>query len=96
VRRLILLAAVVAVLLAACGKSVIKADGAEKSVVEVVSSKTSFTPKDVKCPSGVEAKKGGTFDCTFTGPDAKYVAHMRIQSVKGSRVNFAIQTEPAK
>lgn len=80
---------------AGCGKSVIKADGAAKSVVQIVSKQTGFTPTDVKCPSGVDAKAGKTFDCHFTGPENKrYVANMRVTAVKGSRVNFYVQTHP--
>jgi hypothetical protein len=45
------------------------------------------------CPDGVEAKVGGTFDCSFTGPEGPYVAHMRITDVEGARVVFAIRTE---
>jgi hypothetical protein len=45
------------------------------------------------CPYGVEAKVGGTFDCSFTGPEGPYVAHMRITDVEGARVVFAIRTE---
>jgi hypothetical protein len=41
----------------------------------------------------VPAKAGRRFECHFTGPDGKYVAYMLITSVKGTRVNFRIQTE---
>ena len=83
-------------LLAACGTSTIKAPGAERSVAEVVSRQTGFRPADVSCPSGVEAKVGGTFDCRFTGPEGRpYVAHMRILEVEGERVRFQISSQPA-
>lgn len=45
------------------------------------------------CPDGVEAKVGGTFNCSFTGPEGPFVAHMRITDVEGARVVFAIRTE---
>ena len=80
--------------LAAC-TSTIKPDGAAKSVVDLVSSKTSFKPTDVTCPSGVEAKVGGEFDCHFTGPQGTpYTAHMKITKVDGENVEFDIQTKP--
>ena len=78
--------------LAACG-STIKPEGAAQSVVDLVSEKTDFKPDDVKCPDGIEAKVGVTFDCKFTGPDGDYVAHMKILEVKGDTVQFDIKTE---
>ena len=83
------------VALAGCGsKKTIRPEGAAKTVVDVVSSQTSFHPDDVKCPSGVEAKVGGTFDCHFTGPEGPYVAHMRIKEVEGEKVLFDVRTHP--
>jgi hypothetical protein len=87
----------VAVVLAGCGTSTIKAGGAEKSVVDVVSRQTGFHPTDVKCPSGVAAKAGRTFECHFTGPGGqRYTAFMKILSVKGSRVDFFVSTRPSR
>jgi hypothetical protein len=86
---------VAAVANAGCGEKVIKPDGAAKVVVNVVSAQTPFTPKDVKCPSGQEAKVGVTFDCHFTGPEGPYVAHMRVVSVKGESVRFQVDTARA-
>ncbi len=89
-------ALVASVALAACGTATIKTDGAEKSVTDVVARQTGFHPKDVKCPSGVEAKAGKTFDCHFTGPEPKpYVAHMRVTAVNGEKVTFFVSTAPA-
>ena len=86
-----------AVVLAACGTSTIKPNGAEKAVVDVVSRQTGFHPTDVRCPSGVAAKVGGTFECHFTGPGGQpYTASMRIASVKGTRVDFFVSTRPAQ
>jgi hypothetical protein len=85
-----------AVLLADCGKKTVKPDGAEQSVADVVTRQTGFGPTDVKCPSGVEAKVGNTFDCHFTGPETKrYVAHVRITEVQGQRVVFFVTTLPS-
>lgn len=85
-----------AILLAGCGKATIKPAGAAKSVVDVIARDTGFRPTDVKCPSGVEAKVGKTFDCHFTGPEPKpYVAHMRITEVKGERVVFFVDSHPS-
>ncbi len=84
-------------LLAACGgKDTIKPEGAEKVVVNVVSSQTGFKPTDVRCPSGVEAKVGGTFDCHFTGPEGPYTAAMRIREVEGERVLFYVRSRPTR
>jgi hypothetical protein len=82
--------------LTACGSSTIKPDGAAQSVVDLVSEKTDFKPTDVKCPDGVEAKVGGVFDCTFTGPDGDYLAHMKIDKIDGEQVLFDINTELKK
>ena len=49
-------------------------------------------PTDVTCPSGIEAKVGGEFDCHFTGPDGKYTAHLKILSVDGTRVEYDVTT----
>ena len=81
------------VALPACGEKTIKPEGAEKSVVDVVSGQTGFRPTDVSCPSDVEAKVGVTFDCRFTGPEGPYVAHMRVTKVDGDDVFFQIDTE---
>ncbi len=85
---------VLALQLSACG-STIKPDGAAKSVTDMVTSQTGFHPTDVKCPSGVDAKVGGEFDCTFTGPEGPYKAHMKITSVDGEKVGFDIKTSRA-
>ncbi|MDG5485800.1 DUF4333 domain-containing protein [Mycolicibacterium gadium] len=84
-----------AVVIAGCG-STIKPDGAAQSVVDLVKKQTGFEPKDVKCPEGVEAKVGGTFECKFTGPEAaEYTADMRITKVEGDDVEFYIETHPS-
>lgn len=77
--------------LTAC-TSTIKPDGAAQSVTDMVTDKTGFHPTDVKCPSGVDAKVGGEFDCTFTGPEGPYKAHLKITSVDGEKVGFDIKT----
>jgi hypothetical protein len=84
-----------AILVTGCGMNTIKPQGAELSVANVVAQQTGFRPTDVKCPSGVEAKVGKTFDCHFTGPEPKpYVAHVRILMVQGKRVDFFVNTRP--
>ena len=82
-------------LLVACGQSTIKPDGAEKSVVDVVSTQTGFRPTDVRCPSDVEARVGVTFDCHFTGPEGPYTAHVRVTRVQGERVLFFVRSRPS-
>ena len=85
----------VAVLVTGCG-STIKPEGAAKSVVDLVKKQTGFTPTDVKCPEGVEAKVGTKFECKFTGPEAtEYTADMRITKVEGDDVEVYIETRPS-
>jgi hypothetical protein len=85
-----------AAVLTACGKTTVKAESAEDSVVEVVSKQTGFTPDDVSCPDDVEAKEGNTFDCSFTGPDGPYTANVEIRQVDGEDVLFHIETRLTK
>jgi uncharacterized lipoprotein len=90
-----LLAVLSVVFLSACG-SEINPDGAAKSVVDVVSSQTKFKPKDVTCPSGVNAEVGTQFDCNFTGPEGKeYTAHMKVTKVEGDNVEFYVESKPS-
>jgi hypothetical protein len=44
-----------------CGETTVVPERAERSVVDVVSRETGFRPKDVRCPSDVEAEVGRTF-----------------------------------
>ncbi|MEZ0049660.1 hypothetical protein ABIA30_000650 [Mycobacterium sp. MAA66] len=90
--------AVAALQLTGCSTgATIKPDGAAQAVVNLVSQKTKFTPTDVQCPSGIAAKPGGAFDCTFTGPrGVAYLAHMKISKVDGEKAVFDINTEPVK
>ena len=94
-RALLILAVVSALLLSGCG-SKINPDGAAKSVVDVVSKQTKFKPKDVTCPSGVDAEVGTEFDCKFTGPEGKeYTAHMKVTKVEGDNVEFYVESRPS-
>jgi hypothetical protein len=86
----------VAALLAACGQSVIKPSATEKYVSGLVFGQTGFRPVDVRCPSGVPAKAGGTLTCHFTGPEGPYTAYLRIVKVEGNRVAFTGHTQPSK
>lgn len=93
--RISLLILCLAILAVGCGESTVRPEGAERSVVKVVSRETGFHPTDVRCPSGVEAKEGGTFDCRLSGPKGEpYVAHMRILAVEGEKVVFHVTTRP--
>jgi hypothetical protein len=80
--------------LSGCGK-VIDADSAQKSVTDFVAQNTEFTPNDVTCPAGTDAKVGVEFDCTFTGPDGNYLAHLKVTKVDGSAVLYDIETKLA-
>jgi hypothetical protein len=82
----------VAVLLTGCGKSTIRPEATARTVTDFVFQHTRFRPTDVRCPSGVPAKVGSTFDCHFTGPDGPYVAHVLITSVNGERATDYIVT----
>ena len=83
---------VAALQLTGCSKTV-KPEGAAQSVVDVVSRQTGFKPNDVHCPSGLSAKVGREFDCSFTGPEGAYVAHVRITKVDGDEVDFDVKTQ---
>jgi hypothetical protein len=74
------------VLLAGCGSSTIRAHATEQTIADFVFEHTGFRPTDVRCPSGIPATVGRTFECHFTGPDGPYDAHVRITSVHGQRV----------
>jgi hypothetical protein len=87
--------AALGLLAAACGSGTIKADGAAKSVTDLVSQQTGFHPTDVNCPSGIEAKAGKEFDCHFTGPEGPYTAHVKVTGVDGDDINFDIKTFPS-
>ncbi len=82
-------------LLAACGDATVVPEGAEQSVVDVVSGQTGFVPDDVSCPEGVDAEVGVTFECTFTGPEGPYTADMEITQVDGEEVIFSVRTQPS-
>jgi hypothetical protein len=93
--------AVVGVIVAAAvfffviAKKTVDAGSAEKAVVDTQSEHTGFTPTDVKCPSGVEAKVGVTFNCHFSTPDGPYTAYLKVTKVDGERVEFIITTQPS-
>ena len=92
---LVALIASLVMALAGCGAT-IKPEGAAGSVTDLVSKQTGFKPKDVKCPSGVDAEVGKEFACHFTGPEGKdYTAHMRVTKVDGDNVQFYIKTAPS-
>ena len=84
-----------ATLLAGCS-STIKPEGAAGSVTDLVSKQTGFKPKDVKCPSDVDAEVGKEFDCHFTGPEGTdYTAHMKVTKVEGDNVEFYVESKPS-
>jgi hypothetical protein len=95
VRRTGPVIACLAVLLTACGKSTIRPHATEQTVTDFVFKQTGFRPTDVRCPSGISAKVGSTFDCHFTGPEGPYTAHVRITSVHGQRATEDIVTRPS-
>ena len=92
----LVLAGVIAFAGSGCGKKVVIASAAQDTVTRFIAKNTPATAQNVSCPSGIEAKVGNTFDCTFDDQTGKhYVAHMTIQSVNGSRVLFHIRSELA-
>lgn len=85
--------------LGGCGtKYVVKADEAAQTVAEVFTDKTGVTLKAsaVKCPDGIEAEVGYTFDCHFTVRNAPYVAHVQIVKAEGERVILEVESVPQK
>ncbi len=89
---LLLIAGVVAYIFLFSKDTVIPGKAAE-TVTNVVSQHTGFTPTDVSCPSGVEAKVGTKFQCYFTGPDGPYTAYMTVTNVDGDNVLFDVRTQ---
>lgn len=75
--------------------STIRPHATERTVAAFVFKHTGFRPTDVRCPSGIPAKVGSTFDCHFTGPEGPYTAHVRITSVHGQRVTDYIVSRPS-
>jgi hypothetical protein len=67
-RLALLLPVVAAFAVAGCSKS-IDTDKAEKFIGKTVTAQVGADVKSVKCPSGLTAKKGETFECTVTGAD---------------------------
>ena len=80
------------VLLAGCSVGTIRPHATEQTVADFVFKQTGFRPTDVRCPSGIPAKVGSTFECHFTGPEGPYDAHVRITSVRGQRATDYIVT----
>jgi hypothetical protein len=78
--------AFVAIFLSACGTTEIDAGKTESLIEDNVSGPP---PRDVKCPEGIEAEKGKTFQCELTYehgvPPATVTVH--IQDDDG-RVRF--------
>jgi uncharacterized protein DUF4333 len=85
--------ATLAMVVVGCGPTIVP-DKAAQSVADMVSKRKGFKPSDVKCPSGVDAKVGAEFDCTFTGPDGRYNAHLKVTKIEGGNVQFYIDTKP--
>lgn len=83
-----------AAMVSACGQTTILQRPSQRVVAEFVFKHTGFRPTDVRCPSGIPAKVGNTFQCHFTGPDGPYTAYVRIVSVHGRRVVDYIVTRP--
>jgi hypothetical protein len=79
--------------LAACGQSVILAKPTARVVARFVFERTGFQAHDVTCPSGIPAQVGQRFQCHFTGPDGKYIAYLLVARVRGTRVDYRIQSQ---
>jgi hypothetical protein len=86
--------------LTGCAKSDIAQivpDKAADLISHQVQSKSGFTPTDVSCPAGIEAKVGAQFACTFSGPSGKYAIRMKVTKVDGGYVEYDMSwrlTEP--
>jgi hypothetical protein len=79
-----------AVGLAACGKTTIDTGSAERSISENIQKQLGQKPKSVKCPSEIEAKKGGTFTCTVTAADGSKATIKATQTDDNGHFNFSI------
>ncbi len=51
------------------GSNEIDANKAEKAISGALTDNYGTAPKSLTCPSGIEAKEGGTFTCTGESPD---------------------------
>ena len=67
-RRLPLALLPLALLAAACGTKTIKADGAEKSVNDLVKKQTGFQSTDTRCPDGSTRRSAVRSTATSPGP----------------------------
>jgi Domain of unknown function (DUF4333) len=76
--------------LAACGKTTIDTSSAENSISENIQKQLGQKPKSVKCPSEIEAKKGGTFTCTVTAADGSKATIKATQTDDNGHFNFSI------
>jgi hypothetical protein len=85
---------VLVIVLVAANTKFIVADKTAGILSDGVSRQSGFTPTDVSCPSGVEAKVGATFDCHFTGPGGRYTSHMKVTKVDGDYVEFDMRWSP--
>jgi hypothetical protein len=76
--------------LTGCAKGtaqIVPANAAEL-ISQQVQSKSGFTPTAVNCPSGIEAKVGAQFACTFAGPSGNYAIRMKVTNVNGGDVDY--------
>ena len=87
-------AALIAVSAAACGEETIDPGQAERSLTSTVQKRIGFKIAGVRCPSGVEAKVGESFECTYRAPDGPYTATLRVTSVDGEQAGYAIRSRP--
>lgn len=92
--RIVIAVVCAGALSAGCGEATLRTDKTEQTVARFVAEHTHFHPTDVRCPSGVPAKVGETFQCHFTGPDGPYTAYVRILEVEGEKVLDHIVTRP--
>jgi hypothetical protein len=76
--------------LAACGKTTIDTGSAERSISDNIKKQLGQQPKAVKCPSEIEAKKGGTFTCTVTAADGSKATIKAVQTDDNGHFNFSI------
>jgi hypothetical protein len=80
------------VALMGCGDKTINAGNAAESISASIFKQTKFQPTDMKCPSGVKATVGVTFDCHFTGPEGPYTAAVKILTIDGAKATFSINS----
>lgn len=77
---LVVLLAILALLAAGCGGTVVDSAGTEALVAEEVERVKGHKPDSVDCPSNVDVDPGATFSCTVAIGGKREVATLKIRN----------------